>query len=410
MAEISAPRTVILGGGIAAIEALLALADLAGERTDVTLVSPEPDFLYKPLTVEEPFTHQPAEQHELEPLVSGVGARFVRGAADAVDVGGHRVALADGTTHEYEFHVVCVGGHARAALEHAVTFRVAGDPLEIDSLIGQALAHHSKRLAFVVPPGVSWSLPIYELALMTRSRVEEKGIEGLRLTIVSPEEAPLILFGRTPSDALAKLLSVREIDFQGGSFAVDGPDGLVMRPREHALAAGGVVALPKIEGPHIDDLPSDDRGFIPIDDHARVTGADDVYAAGDGTNFPVKQGGLATQQADAAAADIAFRLGAEVDAEPFHPVLRGQLIVGTESLNLKQDITGGHGEGVATSDYLWWPPHKVSGRYLSPWLAGESPHPDPAPPEQPIEIEVGMPREWHREPMALDPYSAPPVD
>ena len=30
---------------------------------------------------------------------------------------------------------------------------------------------------------------------------------------------------------------------------------------------------------------------------------------------------------------------------------------------------GGGGEGVASPDYLWWPPHKVSGRYLAPWLA-----------------------------------------
>jgi hypothetical protein len=45
----------------------------------------------------------------------------------------------------------------------------------------------------------------------------------------------------------------------------------------------------------------------------------------------------------------------------------------------------------------------VSGRYLAPWLAGEEPH-DPEPPRHSIDIEVALPKEWHREPMALDPY------
>ena len=410
MPESPTPRTVILGGGIAAIEALLALADQAGERTEVTLVSPEPDFLYKPLTIEEPFSHQPAERRELEPLVTELGGRFVRGAADTVYPGGHQVALSNGTQLDYEYLLVCVGGQDRSAFEHAETFRVVGEPLEIDRLIERALAHPSKRLAFIVAPGVTWSLPIYELALMTRTRAEEKAIDGLRLAIVTPEATPLVLFGSVASEAVAELLTVRGIEFEGESLATDGTEGIVLRPSLHALDAGAAVALPMIEGRHVRGLPSDAGGFIPIDDHARVVGADDVYAAGDGTNFPIKQGGLATQQADAAVAHVASRLGATVDAEPFHPVLRGQLIVGAESLNLQHDVTGGHGEGSVSSDFLWWPPHKVSGRYLAPWLAHESRHTEPAPPEQPLEVEVAMPREWHEEPMALDPYSPIEVD
>ena len=405
--EHSKPRTVILGGGIAALEALLALADLAGERSQLILVSPEPDFVYKPLAVEEPFSHAPAEHHELEPLVAELGGRFVRGAASRVEVAAHSVALDDGEQLGYDHLIVCVGGKARAALDHATTFRVVGDPLEIDPLIERALADESRRLAFVVPPGVTWSLPIYELALMTRSRCEERSVEKLRIAIVTPEEAPLAIFGTVASDAVAAQLAARGVEFEGGSLAVDGESGIELRPHLHPLEAGAAVALPCIEGRHVAGLPKNDDGFIPIDDHARVVGADDVWAAGDGTSFPIKQGGLATQQADAAAFDIASRLGSAVEAEPFHPVLRGQLIVGHESLNLEQDVTGGHGEGRASSDYLWWPPHKVSGRYLAPWLAHESAHAEPAPPAQPLDVEVAMPREWHSQPMALDPYGAP---
>jgi hypothetical protein len=72
------------------------------------------------------------------------------------------------------------------------------------------------------------------------------------------------------------------------------------------------------------------------------------------------------------------------------------------------DVAGGGGEGFASPDYLWWPPFKVSGRYLTPWLAGEEQHPQPVPPMRSIDVEVALPRECHREPMALDPSS--PID
>ena len=308
------------------------------------------------------------------------GGRFVRAAVEEVDTSGRRVALKDGSHLDYEHVIVCVGGEARGVLENAHTFRVFGEPLEIDSLIDQALAHPSKRLALVVPPGVTWSLPIYELALMTRRRAEESMRNELRLAIVTPEEAPLALFGSVPSEAVGEMLSVREIEFIGRSRATDGADGIVLMPGNRPLEAGASVALPAIKSRRIRGLPADDGGFIPIDEHARIAGVEHAYAAGDGTNFPIKQGGLATQMADAAAAHIASTLGAAVEPELFHPVLRGQLIVGAESLNLRHDVTGGHGEGTASADYLWWPPHKVSGRYLAPWLAKQSPHPEPAPP------------------------------
>ena len=90
-----------------------------------------------------------------------------------------------------------------------------------------------------------------------------------------------------------------------------------------------------------------------------------MYAAGDATSAPVKQGGLATQQADAAAAAIAARVvGPPIVPEPFHPVLRGLLLTGGTPLHV---MSGG--EGVASERPLWAPVGKVVARYLSPWLA-----------------------------------------
>jgi sulfide:quinone oxidoreductase len=164
-----------------------------------------------------------------------------------------------------------------------------------------------------------------------------------------------------------------------------------------------------MEGPAIEGLPSDDHGFIPVDDHSRVKGAPDVLAAGDGTSFPIKQGGLATQQADSAAEEIAHRIGAAPEPEPFRPVLRGKVLTGEESLNLRSEIAGGGGEGEASLDALWWPPQKISARYLAPLLYHGSVQEDPEPPRRSLDVEVALPREWHEEPL-IDPLEPPPVD
>jgi sulfide:quinone oxidoreductase len=398
-------RVVIVGGGVAGLEALLALRDLAGDRAELTLVAPDPDFVYKPMVVQEPFGLGPAEQYALAPAADELGARFVQSAVRAVRPDEGAIELDDGSELGYDFLVVCAGGRFRPALEKAITFPSGGEPLRVEDLLDGA-----ERIAFVVPPGVTWALPIYELALLTAKRLGEHR-EGIELTVFTPEEAPLAIFGPAASTAVGDLLAARAIAIEPSAFVHEAEGGqLIVTPGDRKVAADVLVALPAMDGPGISGLPADERGFIPIDEHARVPGVADVYAAGDGTTFPVKQGGLGTQQADAAAADIAHRLGAAIPVEPFHPVLRGKLLTGDESLHLRANVAGGGGEGEAALDCLWWPPQKISGRYLAPWLAGGEVHPDPEPPRHSVEVDVALPSEWHREPMALDPYRSPPGD
>jgi sulfide:quinone oxidoreductase len=394
---------LIAGGGVTGLEALLALSDLAGDRVELTLLAPQPDFVYKPLLVEEPFSLWPAERHELALATEEKGARFVQGALSRVRVEDRVAELDDGSEFRYDMLLVCVGGRFRPALKGAITFP-GPEPLRIDEVIERA---GGGPIAFIVPFGVSWPLPIYELALMTQRRLVDQG-RDVDLVVVTPEAAPLIMFGSVASDQVAALLVARGIAVETDARVRELDDGtLFLVPEDKRLDASVAVALPRVEGPRIEGLPSDEGGFLPINLHARVRGAEWVYAAGDGTNFPIKQGGLGTQQADAAAEEIAVRAGAEVDPQPFHPVLRGQLLTGEESLHMRHDIAGGTGEGAASADYLWWPPQKIGGRYLSAWLAHEDVG-ELEPPRHPLDVEVALPKEWHEEPMALDPYGEPP--
>jgi sulfide:quinone oxidoreductase len=402
-------RVAIVGGGVAGLEALMALHDLAGDRAELVLVAPDPDFVYKPLMVEEPFGLGPAEQHALAPLAGELGARFVQRAAKRVVPTEHTIELDDGSMLDYDFLVVCTGGRFRPALEGARTFPSDREPLRTDELL--RAGDGPRRIAFVVPSGVTWPLPIYEIALMTQRRALELRLENVEFTIVTPEQAPLAIFGPAASAAVAQLLGARGITVEAGAHAREGEgDELILTPGDRRLEAAEVVALPVMDGPAIGGLPKDESGFIPIDEHARVVGVEDVYAAGDGTNFPIKQGGLGTQQADAAAAHIAHLLGAAITVEPFRPVLRGKLLTGEESLHLRADVAGGGGVEEASLDCLWWPPHKISGRYLAPFLYHGDVHAEPEPPRRPIDVEVALPTEWHEDPMALDPYGSPRVD
>ena len=58
-------RVLIAGGGVAGLEALLALRDLAGDRVELTLLSPETEFVYRPMAVAEPFGRGRADRHPL---------------------------------------------------------------------------------------------------------------------------------------------------------------------------------------------------------------------------------------------------------------------------------------------------------------------------------------------------------
>jgi sulfide:quinone oxidoreductase len=94
-----------------------------------------------------------------------------------------------------------------------------------------------------------------------------------------------------------------------------------------------------------------------------------VYAAGDGTTFPLKQGGIAAEQADVAAQAIAARAGCPVEPEPFNAVLRGLLLTGETPRFLRADLAGGGNTSEAREEALWWPAAKIAARYLAPYLA-----------------------------------------
>jgi sulfide:quinone oxidoreductase len=211
---------------------------------------------------------------------------------------------------------------------------------------------------------------MYELALMTANRAFDMGTE-LSITIATPEDAPLALFGTAVSDAVEALLMERGIMVITSAHSQVPKPGLVsIHPGWRKLHADRVVALPQLSGPATPGVPGDVAGgFIPIDEYCRVRGLQRVYAAGDATDFAVKHGGIAAQQADTAAASIAALAEASVAPRKFNPEIHGILLGGDKPLYLSAHITGGHGSSSQISDEpTWSPPTKIAAKYLSPYL------------------------------------------
>ena len=362
-------RVLIAGGGVAALEAMVALRALAQERVDVELLAPDRDFFYRPLAVAEPFGAGETLRFDIRALATGCGARHRLGSLAAVSAPAHRATTAHGDSLAYDALILATGARQHIAVPGALTFRGSQDSPAFSRVLAEVLSGDVKSLAFVVPSRVTWPLPLYELALQTATELAAKRIEA-KIVLLTPEEAPLGVFGPEGSEAVATLLAEKGIELLTGVHADKFDQGLVHLVPGAPVAAERAVALPALRGIPLAGVPADGTGFVNVDAFGRVQGLDDVYAAGDGTSFPVKQGGLAAQMADAAASAIAAEAGAPVEPTPFDPVLRGLLLTGRQPEYLRAELGAGHQYASAAGESpLWWPAGKIVARYLSPYLA-----------------------------------------
>jgi sulfide:quinone oxidoreductase len=368
-------RVVILGGGVAAIEGALALRDLAADRVSSTIVSPASEFVYRPLAVVRPFQARPSYRLRLGRIAEDLDASLVQDAAVGVDADRREARLASGGRLEYDALLIAIGARAEAVVGGG-TFTPWdwGEGHAFRAMLRQLADTGTRRVVFIVPTGLTWPLPLYEIALLTDSHVRANGISGVSLTIVTAERTALEDFGERASAAVAALLDERGIDLLT-SHETRVVEAGVVRTSLGPIPADVTVALPVIQPEPFHGVPANDAGFIAVDDLSRVIDTADVFAAGDCTNLPLKHGGIAAQQADVAATGIAELAGAPVTPAPLRPRVEGVLLTGATPLHLDESGARPISEGEETSDRE--KREKVFGRYLTTYLAKATP---PLPP------------------------------
>jgi sulfide:quinone oxidoreductase len=363
-------RVLVAGGGVAGLEALLALQALAGDRVQVELLAPERSFEHRPLAVSEPFRAGAIQRLPLQAIADERGVPLHRDGLARVHHDERRVETMEGASLPYDALVLALGARPVEALPGALTFRGPQDGQRMRALLIRLGDDAQRRLAFVVPEGTSWTMPLYELALLMAAKVPEAEVR-----LVTPEPEPLAAFGPEVSAVVAEFLAERGIELRTGAIAVAHELGGVVLDSGAKVPADHVVALPRLVGPHLRGVPSDPLGFVPVDEYTRVLGLENMHAVGDLAANGIKQGGLAAQQADVAAAVIAAGAGAPVEPQPFRPVLRGMLLTGGVPRYLRHERKGA--SAASEGEPLWWPPAKIAGRHLAPYLAARMPLDEP---------------------------------
>ena len=365
-------RAVIAGGGVAAVEAGLALRELAAEKIVLTIATTAREFVYRPLAVLRPFRSRPTYRIELARIAADLDAELVAEDAVAVESDHRQILLSNGQKLSYDALLIAIGAQAEAIVG-AGTFTPWdwGEGHAFRSLLQAVSEGEAETVAFIVPPGLTWPLPLYELALLTRAHLRNKGMDGVTLSIVTNESAPLEDFGREASAAVARLLEQHGVALFTRSL-VGEIGGKTMRTSAGVEAPAEItVALPVIVARTLAGVPTDAAGFIPVDAYCRVSGNLDIFAAGDCTSGSLKQGGIAAQQADVAAAGIANLAGAAIHPKPLQPELHAVLLTGDTPLHLDQTgarpiPAGGHGIHPQ-------PAEKIVARHLTPYLADATP-------------------------------------
>jgi sulfide:quinone oxidoreductase len=359
-------RVVIGGSGPAAIEAALVLRQLAGDLVETTIVTPDDDCVHLPMTVLAPFARSGSTRYPLADLVSDAGAIIRRGTIASVDPASREVRTADGESLVYDALLVAVGGVQQFPYPRALAYGGPGADERMHGLIQDVEAGYVKRVAFVLPADVSWPLPLYELALMTAERADDM-CAHVELTLATHEAEALELFGPDIARDVGDLLAAAGIALRTNTHAeVPKTNVIELHPEGERLRVDRVVTLPTLTGPRIDGLPHDADGFLRVDLHGRVRDTPGVYAAGDVTDFAIKQGGIACQQADVAAEAIAASAGVPIEPSAFAPVLRALLVTEYAARWLHHDLNSDD-SGTSTAagppeDPPWT---KISGRELS---------------------------------------------
>ena len=361
---------VICGGGIAAVEGLLRLRRRVGDAVDVTLIAPNDDLRYRPVAVQEPFSRPGARRYPLRKIARRTNAEWMQEALEWIDPEGQTAHTADGRAIQYDALLLAVGAGTRVPYGHVTVFDDANADDTYRGLVQDVEEGYTRSVALLLPEGPAWPLPIYELALMTAERAKSMGMEGIGVRVVTAEPRPLAAFGEGASEAVSQLLEAARVRVHPASRAeVPASRKLRVLPEELELEPQRIVAMPRLVGRRVRNVPSDHDGFIPIDELCRVRGLEPrVFAAGDAANLNIKHGGLGAQMADTAADAIAALAGAELDVGPLRPTLHGVLYTGAEPLYLTARIEDGCVDSEVSRDRPWPADEKVVAEELGPFL------------------------------------------
>ncbi|MBJ7353261.1 MAG: FAD-dependent oxidoreductase [Thermoleophilaceae bacterium] len=369
----SRPEILIAGSGPGALEATLGLSRSPHLDAAIALISPQIEFQYRPNMVMEPFGVQTTARYAVADVIRNPNVTQWKGTIERVDAAAGKAWSPEGDEFNFDALVVATGTETHAVVPApVVTFGTPGSLDRLKEIVQEIDDGSVRNVLFSAPPGPTWHLPLYEFALMCADRAERQSAQQIAIAIATPESDPLDVFGAENSLAVARMCAELGVAVHTNT-TLESYDGTTAHLSDRSsYPVDRVFAMPRLTGRAPEGLPTNDAGFVHVDDNQLVIGTSNVYAVGDVTDFRIKQGGLASEQADSAISAIENRLGDREDTSPFSREIEAMLLTADRRLAMRALIGDDASQSIAIEQPTG-PVQKIFSRLLSERLREISP-------------------------------------
>jgi sulfide:quinone oxidoreductase len=288
---------LILGGGTGGLVAANRLRRMLAKEHRVVLVDRSPVYTFEPsLTWVMMGQRDPRRISRDLGTLSRKGIEFITGEIVHIDAGAKKVHL-ENRELDYDYLVIALGAEYSAeavpGLNRAWTFYHAdgaeGLALELPKL-------ESGRIAIVVP-ALPYKCPaaVYEGALLIDDWLRRRKLRGdIQIDLFTPETRPMMSTGEHIGLRVIAMLQERDIGFHPGVKlkSVD------HQKHEMDFADGAteqfemLIAVPIHVAPHVLETSGLLNGapWLEVDRETLATSFEDVYAIGDATMIPLREG------------------------------------------------------------------------------------------------------------------------
>lgn len=317
---------LVIGGGFAGLEAAIFLKKY---NYDVTLVSDRDYFFLYPTSIwiptrEKEFDEISIDLHELQRVH---GFKLIVDELTHIDAKENSYTLASGKVLNSYDHVVLAMGASKLShegIEH--TLSICGAPeqsLKLRDSLDALIEKGSGKICFGFGgnPKDSSSVrggPAFELLFNTHNLLKKKGIrDNFELSFFVPMSEPGARMGKKAvamMDSFFKRLAIKQ--YFGKKIKSFEKDAIIFED-DSKLDSDLTMFIAAGSGHRVvedSDLPTNEAGFIKIDDHCRVIFEDEdmpknIYAIGDtaaleGPTWRAKQGHIA----EVMAKNVAFNI------------------------------------------------------------------------------------------------------
>ncbi len=282
MSVVSRPKVLVLGGGFAGMETATYLAHAAPDKADITVVSQEDEFLFRPNTIYIPFGLDPKKlKFPLGPALGKKHMGFVHGVVRDVDLDRRLVGIEkrEGGTAElaYDYLVLSLGARMRPTEvpgleQYAHTPWTPAEMARLgegfQSLVDRGRAGERTKALFLIPPQNKCSGPLYELVLMFDTWLRRKHArDWITLSYTTFESTFIQAFGPKVHGVVAEEFKRRGIDGHNEWVVDRVEDSRVFFKNGEEKAFDLLASFPPYIGnPPPGDFPVDDRGFLLTED------------------------------------------------------------------------------------------------------------------------------------------------